>query len=137
MQGARGKKQEGQATDEENVALLVILPAEVLELQRQHRHFRDQEEAEEQHEEEEEDGVELQRNEEGMLSQHKASPEKGIGGSGQSDEAVVLALVEVELGQSQSGECRHQEGRIGQEVLDGGEHLGTVHFVEKMEDDAG
>ena len=57
----------------------------------------DQQHAEQQHEEEKEDGVELQRNKEGVLSQHDTSPEEGIGGSRKSDEPVVLTLVEVEL----------------------------------------
>ena len=48
------EQQQGQAADEEDIPLLVVRPAEILELQRQHRHIANQQEAEQQHEKEQE-----------------------------------------------------------------------------------
>ena len=50
MQGAGVEKQDRHAAKEEDVPLLVVGPAEVLELQGKHGDFAHQQEAEEQHE---------------------------------------------------------------------------------------
>ena len=56
------------------------------------------------------------------VAEDEGHPEEGVGGSGQADEGVGLAGVEVELGQAVDGEGRDEDGGVDEE----GEEPGLV-----------
>ena len=127
----------GEAAQEEDVFHLVVRPREVFELQGKQGNLRHQKERSRQHEEEEEGGVEEIAGEEGVLTHNEAAPEEGIGRSGHADERGGLARVEVELGQTQRRESRHDERRVRHHAAQGQHPLGILHLEEQREEDHG
>ena len=127
----------GETAQEEDVFHLVVLPREVLELEGKQGNLRHQKERSRQHEEEKEGGVEEIAGEEGVLTHNEAAPEEGIGRSGHADERGGLARVEVELGQTQRRESRHDERRVRHHAAQMQHPLGILHLEEQREEDHG
>ena len=126
--------QQWQTRQQERVADFVAAPAPMLEFQGEHGNFAHQKPTADAHHQQEDEGLVGQGLNPVATAHDERGPEQCVGRRRQADETHRLALVEVELGESQGGKSRHDKRKvIGEQGREHTSDPGVETFPEAIQ----
>ena len=131
MQG----RQEVDAEQQEDEAHFVVLPRQVLELQREHRNLRYQQPREEADQCQQSERMNTAAGQYRMVARYERGPEQRVGRHRQTDERSRLARIVVKLRQAQGREYGDEESRVGKPGRHAFHIGGVGHLLKQGEDD--